>query len=122
VGAADPRVRRHLAARALRIFVTFQLVCLIWVFFRADGIAAAWTYLSGLAGAWQAPAAPLATAAAVYLGLTLLVDWPCWRRDAELPIASGWPPWARAAAYAAMLLAISFVGEGNVRPFIYFQF
>jgi alginate O-acetyltransferase complex protein AlgI len=42
------------AARLVRVVLTFHLVCLAWVFFRAQSFERAWQYLRGLArtGLW----------------------------------------------------------------------
>ena len=60
--------------------------------------------------------------AAFYLLATLAIDLPSWWHDEELPFRATWAPWTRGLAYAGMIVAISFIGSTNVRPFIYFQF
>ena len=48
------RVYRRLP-RAVRIALTFPIVCVGWVFFRAPTLDHAWTYLKSMAG-WTASA------------------------------------------------------------------
>ena len=107
---------------ALKILATFHLVCVAWVFFRADSLEVAWAYLSGLVVNWHTAPSPLAVTLAFYGLLTLLVDLPCWWNDRETPVDESWPAWSRGLAYATMIVLISFIGEPNARPFIYFQF
>ena len=88
----------------------------------AESLGAAVAFGSGLLGVWSAPSSAMALVAGLSLVCLLLADFPCWRRDSELPISPAWPAWTRGGAYAVLILGISFVGEPNVRPFIYFQF
>ena len=39
---------RSSASRSLRWFITFHVVCLAWVFFRAESLTKAWQVLWGL--------------------------------------------------------------------------
>jgi len=110
---------RHIA---VRILLTFHLWCLLVLVFRADDLPALWAYLAAMMGTLAGLPVGFAWMTGIYLGAVLLIDWPCWRRDTQLPIAESWPAWARGAAYAGLILAVSFVGETNVRPFVYFQF
>ena len=107
----------------LRAGLTFNLVCLTWIFFRADDFPTAWTFLTGIAtGGLALDFAGRAMAFAFYAGLVLLIDVPCWRQDRELPVTSRMPIWVRGVAWATAVLVISFLGESDVAPFIYFQF
>ncbi len=106
----------------LSAVLTFHLVCLAWIFFRAKDFENAWEYLRGLFGNWQPCPVAFVVCAGCYLLMTLLIDLPCWRYDQELPVLHSWPAWRRGLVYATMLVLISFVGELNARPFIYFQF
>lgn len=121
-GAASPQGLRASLTYVVNALLTFHLVCLAWIFFRAKDFENAWAYLRGLFANWQPCPAPLVVCAAFYLTMTLLIDVPCWRYDQELPFLRSWPAWRRGLVYATMLVLISFVGELNARPFIYFQF
>ena len=46
------RAPRHAAAAHVSRLVTFNIVCLAWVFFRADSFATAWDLLTGLFTGW----------------------------------------------------------------------
>jgi D-alanyl-lipoteichoic acid acyltransferase DltB (MBOAT superfamily) len=106
-----------------RCAVTFHLVCLAWLFFRAPDFGTAWTYLQGLATApLLGGGIRLVLAALVYCPLVLLADLAAWRRDSEVPF--GWlaPAPARGAVYASLMLWLVFCRGGGGQPFIYFQF
>lgn len=107
---------------SLKVIATFHLVCIAWIFFRAKDFDEAWTYLLGLGMNWRPCSPTLAATAGIYLLLTLVVDLACWHRDQETPVAETWPAWSRGLAYATMIVLVSFIGELNARPFIYFQF
>jgi len=113
---------RQWASFLLRATCTFHLVCLAWLFFRAESFEQAWLYLTHLAQGTLA--CDLRTIAAVgfYTGLMLLVDLPCWAFDRELPLGETSPWYVRGVAQAAAVILISFVGASGVAEFIYFQF
>jgi len=118
----------RLAGRSRRLrlplaLLTFFLVCLTWVFFRAQSFADAFLLLGAMFGAHHGglhvPAVQRLQVAAVMLAL-LAGGWLL--RDASLEhLAGRTPAWLRVAAVAAMLLSFAFV-PGNERAFIYFQF
>jgi len=111
------------SAALLRMVLTFNLVCLTWIFFRADTFPQAWAYLTGIvAGDPSLDFAGRVLAFAFFGGIVLLLDVGCWLEDRELPIAPTLPVWVRGVVYAAAFLFLSFVGESDVAPFIYFQF
>jgi D-alanyl-lipoteichoic acid acyltransferase DltB (MBOAT superfamily) len=107
---------------AVKIVSTFHLVCLAWVFFRADSISAAFAYLAALATRGGGLDSGLVPVAVVYPLVTVVLDALCWVRNAELPVRASWDPWRRGLAYAAMIALLIAVGSSHVRPFVYFQF
>lgn len=114
--------RESLPGRILGAVVTFHLVCLAWVFFRAPTLAAAWAYLRGIAvqGGYVTPRPVLL--AIVYLPLVLLIDLPAWSRREEQPVPDRWSWQARGLTYGLMLVACCWIGAPDGAPFIYFQF
>jgi alginate O-acetyltransferase complex protein AlgI len=119
------RVYRRLP-RALRITVTFTIVCVAWVFFRAATLGHAWTYLKSMAG-WTASAAGseliLASLVTPYhvlmFALCAIVVWTApqtWNFTQRLT--------APKAAVCLALLCVSVVlmWTQAVNPFLYFQF
>jgi alginate O-acetyltransferase complex protein AlgI len=108
---------------AAQRFVTFQVVCFAWIFFRSDSFADAWDVIHRLFSAWGEPS-PLVTggvlaAIAVGLGSQYLprhLPLQVMARFSRLPIP------AQAAVLSLALLVIHAMGPEGVAPFIYFQF
>jgi D-alanyl-lipoteichoic acid acyltransferase DltB (MBOAT superfamily) len=104
-------------------FVTFQVVCLAWIFFRADSFAAARDVITRLFTAWRQPS-PLITIgvlAAIAVGIGSQYLPP------RFPLAimawfSRLPVPAEAGVLALGLLVTHAMGPQGVAPFIYFRF
>jgi D-alanyl-lipoteichoic acid acyltransferase DltB (MBOAT superfamily) len=109
--------------RAWHRFVTFQVVCFAWIFFRADSFADAWDVIVRLFTAWGEPS-PLVTggvlaAIAVGIGSQYLprrLPLVVMARFSRLPVP------AQAAVLSVALLVTHAMGPEGVAPFIYFQF
>lgn len=115
---------RTLGARA----ITFHLVCLAWVFFRAASIEDALTLLGQLgAGLSTDPVLVSPLALAVIAGA---LGMQYWRLVPRLPsLADGaWDrfgkldPLSRGVVAGLILFAITTLGPEGVAPFIYFRF
>lgn len=110
----------------IRILVTFHLVCLTWIFFRADDLTGAFDVLSRIvlweAGSPDMRALEIGERIALLLGTLVLLDWLQARRgDHAVMVRWHWIP--RSIGYA--LLTLMTLTIGNVIdevPFIYFQF
>jgi alginate O-acetyltransferase complex protein AlgI len=122
--------RRHQAPRPatpartwLKRLATFNVVCLAWVFFRADTFEVAWQMLGRLFTAWG-EASPLVTVPVLALiaggiGVQYLsgnVVPLMMARFSRLPMAG------QAVLIAGSLLVIDTLGPSGVPPFIYFRF
>lgn len=109
--------------RLVQRLVTFHVVCLAWIFFRADSFTTAGEMLTGLVTRWSQPS-PLVTvgvllAIAVGIGSQYLparVPAMLMDRLARLPVAG------QAAVLAFALMLTNAMGPEGVAPFIYFQF
>jgi alginate O-acetyltransferase complex protein AlgI len=120
-GYVEPRSTR--ARRVVARIVTFNVVCLAWVFFRADSFRTAWEMLTGLFTDWGAPS-PLVTtgvllAIAVGIGSQYLpsrVPLALMDRFGRLPVVG------QAATLAVALMLTNAMGPEGVAPFIYFRF
>jgi alginate O-acetyltransferase complex protein AlgI len=104
-----------------KMILTFHLVALTWIFFRASGFGMAWDYLAGilaLRGGWPMEGVlPLVAS----LLLLLFIDVPQYRsNDHTALIRWSWP--IRGLAYASMIWAIFALRTDGTVPFIYFQF
>jgi len=118
-GKAQPKM---LAARIGGVLLTFNYVCLAWVFFRCDSTQQVMEVLGGLGRAslgiinipWPVP---------VLIALTLLAQWwPAnWYQRIEQRFAA-WPAVAQAGALSAVALLIAWTSRAGVAQFIYFKF
>ena len=100
------------------------LVCIGWIFFRADSLEASVTILRELASPWGQPFTDkvMLGYGAIGIGILLLVEALTCRHgglDAVLPRVS---ISLRFAFSFALLFAIIFLGVGGAGQFIYFQF
>ena len=119
--AGPPREGGRMS-RALGVFVTFNIVCLAWIFFRAENFQVALAYLQGLAD-WSGPGrftTPfLVFMVAGSLGAHFLPGDLVTRAAKALepvgPIGLGF-------LLGFGILLIETVGPDGVAPFIYFQF
>jgi alginate O-acetyltransferase complex protein AlgI len=140
-GFATRRVREQAVTRATgwlpaavvtsgRVVVTFLLVCVAWVFFRAPSVHAAGEILSKSVAGWRGvpgtrvllddPASGLWLA--LLLAVVLWVEEKEPRHDARAWLAAR-PPMVRWMVYSAMGLTILLFGQlDQQQPFIYFQF
>ena len=102
---------------------TFALVCVGWVFFRADSMETAFALLRRLITGWWTPSesvTPLVVIAIV--GMLALQFWP---RGFGLWLQSGLSrlkPAPLGIVLALAMLVIVILGPSGVAPFIYFQF
>jgi alginate O-acetyltransferase complex protein AlgI len=107
--------------RLARTLLTFHLAVLLWIFFRAADVTAAFHYVAGIlalsdlasVGLW-----PLAVAAIV-----LALDVPQYL-SGEHTIFVRMPWWVRSPVYCGLCLAVlgRLLYGGREIPFIYFQF
>ncbi len=113
---------------ALRILLTFGVMCLAWVFFRAETLAQSFQILNGIwVGVWNLDAwhgilaAPsLLKSAALVSGL-VCVEW-IQRAEPHPLVFEKAPRWQRWMVYTVLLFGALTVSPGANTPFIYFQF
>jgi D-alanyl-lipoteichoic acid acyltransferase DltB (MBOAT superfamily) len=102
---------------------TFALVCVGWVFFRADSMATAFTLLGRLITGWTTPTELVTPLVIGTIALMLALQYA--PREPGLLLQeriSRWRPVPMGLAGAASLFVISTLGPQGVAPFIYFQF
>ena len=113
-------------APLIRIIVTFNLVCLTWIFFRAADLATALEILGRIVfwegGSSQLESIKIGERIIVLVGTMVMLDWLQARRgDHAIMLRWHWIP--RSIGYAALLLLTLTLGNlTDEVPFIYFQF
>ena len=108
----------------INIIITFNIVAVTWIFFRAPDLGTAINYLMNLLDPANFGGAnpTIIYTTIFYLLFAFALDFPVYRSDRELLVTEQ-HFWAwRGIIYATLLLSISFLGTNNVQPFIYFQF
>jgi D-alanyl-lipoteichoic acid acyltransferase DltB (MBOAT superfamily) len=120
-GGAEARPPTTAWARAGRRLLTFHLVCLGWVFFRAESLAGVGAILSRFADWGPAPAITPAVLALVAGGIGVQYVPQDVRTRLQFAFAR-LRPVAMAAALGLFLLLLDGLGPEGVAPFIYFQF
>jgi alginate O-acetyltransferase complex protein AlgI len=120
-GLAPPpdTVWRRLGRRV----ATFHVVCLGWVFFRAETFHVAWVVLTRLFVGWGSPT-PLITGGVVLaIGFGIAMQYvPRNVIDRAQVVFSRLSPVQMGIAMAVALLFIDALGPQGVAPFIYFAF
>lgn len=117
----------------IKVFVTFHLVLLAWVFFRSNSVSDALTHLnsmlslnaSGLAAAFGKPTAAagwIEMAIACGAMAVLLIEHVIGRKQRIGQYLGAQPRWARWGAYQAIIVVILLFGVFSHAEFIYFQF
>jgi len=107
----------------VKIFVTFHVVCLTWLFFRAESLTQAMDMLARLGSAWEMPAF---VNGAGFLMLFYVLPWTlfeCWmesRKDQIALTKVAWP--IRTIVYAYLILMLLYFPPPVASEFIYFQF
>lgn len=103
--------------------LTFHSVCLTLVFVKTEDLSHALAYLKGILS-FDAAGPDIITL--VYLlfygALVLVLDFPCWWKDRELPVSENSSALKRGLIYGSLLLLLAFIGEMEGVSFVYFQF
>lgn len=110
---------------SLKVFLTFNLVCLTWIFFRAESLSSAIDFIYNIFNLSDYRVIGIRRLAVsfMFLGsLSFLIDYFCWKNDAEIPFCDRWSMWIRGFVYTGMIVLMVLVGANDAQPFIYFQF
>jgi len=114
--------RWHVLMRGLGILVTFHLVCLLWILFRAADLERAEEVVLGLTH-WSQPAELLTPFLAALIAIGLLIQFTPSDMIVRLDhIYQRLPVVAVGVLAGLSLLLIEAVGGDGSAPFIYFQF
>ncbi len=124
VAATDPAAQPGLSPNArpwLGRLITFHVVCLGWVFFRAPSVTEAFAVLRRLPTFGTGTGVNLMVVAtiAAFLATQFVPSGAVGRAQA---VFSRWPAWGQGASLAAWLAFTSALAPAGVAPFIYFAF
>ena len=110
----------------LRIAITFIIVCVSWVFFRAETLPQTWSYLKSMAGFALIPTGAEVIAANLFTPYHMLMFVLCaiiiwgapqtWNFTQKLTIPKA------AICLSLFGLSVVFMWTQTVNPFLYFQF
>jgi D-alanyl-lipoteichoic acid acyltransferase DltB (MBOAT superfamily) len=112
----------------LGFLLTFNLVCLAWIFFRANSVGDGWYVLShcfSLAQSDQIPYLGLNRAELLIAALSVSVLEIVQFFNRRMPLGNvicRWPLSVRWSTYYATIFAVLIFGEFQSQQFIYFQF
>ncbi|MFZ0743838.1 MAG: MBOAT family protein [Terracidiphilus sp.] len=116
------QIEPHGVRKLIRQIIIFHIVCLSWLFFRAQSISGALTMIESLGHFhWSSEYGPACLFLALLGGLGLLMDLQMEYYNDEYVFQTRSPILAFGAAVAAMVLLILFSASGS-HAFIYFQF
>jgi len=102
--------------------VTFNVVCVAWVFFRAPDLATAFDILGGLGLSGPSPLVTLPLVLLVVASVAIQLLPPDWWRQAEAWVVARPVAVQGLGVGALIVVADAAVGQQGVAPFIYFQF
>ena len=103
--------------------LTFNLVCVGWVFFRADSLSTAFSMLGRLITGWGGSTALVTPMVVATIAFMLALQYaPHTTADRIVDRVAGLRPVAMGAVFAATLFVIVTLGPQGVAPFIYFRF
>jgi D-alanyl-lipoteichoic acid acyltransferase DltB (MBOAT superfamily) len=118
----EPLGLPHWLVSSLQWLLTFQVVCLAWVFFRAPSVSQAMAVLGRLfsGGGSSALVTPLLIFTIVAMVASQFVPHRVPERATEAFARTA--PAVQALALAAGLVLVDALGPAGIAPFIYFQF
>jgi D-alanyl-lipoteichoic acid acyltransferase DltB (MBOAT superfamily) len=106
----------------VRWIITFHVVCLAWIFFRAENFSQAWAMLSGLVTDWGLGHLVKPMVVFTIVAMVAAQFVPTRLVEAAQVAFSRAAPVAQGALLALGFLVIDALGPAGVAPFIYFQF
>jgi alginate O-acetyltransferase complex protein AlgI len=107
----------------IQVFLTFQFVCLAWVFFRATSFTNAFQYLSRLVTGWGTTTSLVTPLLVLTIAAVLAVQLvPSNIVDRATSFFSRQRFAVQAVLLALVLLVITTLGPTGVAPFIYYRF
>jgi D-alanyl-lipoteichoic acid acyltransferase DltB (MBOAT superfamily) len=108
--------------RPLRIVLTYQFVCLTWVFFRASSVANAWELLGRIGSASFGVTNVTITIAAVLLLAVAAHFVPKEHYARVMNAFAASPSWVHATALVLVAVAVQLLAGHGSAPFVYSRF
>jgi alginate O-acetyltransferase complex protein AlgI len=112
--------------RALRVAVTFLIVCVSWVFFRAANLTETWRYLQSMAGFAAVRPGQEIISISLFTPYHLLMFGVCaavvWAAPQTWHFTQTFSPSRAVVCFALFLASITVMWTQTVNPFLYFQF
>jgi alginate O-acetyltransferase complex protein AlgI len=112
--------------RPVRVGLTFLIVCLSWVFFRAKTLPEAVSYFRSMFGAAHAGPAADVAAGAIYTpyhaAMFVLAALVVWAAPTSWVVTGRLSAPRAAASLALLALSVLMMWTQTVNPFLYFQF
>ena len=101
--------------------MTFAVVVIGWIIFRAETIEQAGAFVTSIftQGLFKTPQLPFC---ATYIVLMLLVEWFNRKGEHGLEFRVHITPWLRYPIYYVLILMCILCSPSDSEPFIYFQF
>jgi alginate O-acetyltransferase complex protein AlgI len=116
----------HSLPVVLKTAVTFFIVCISWVFFRADSLDFAWSFIKTMFGAVPATEGAAILGAIVYtgyhLGCFVLCATVIWFLPQAWNFTQRMTPWKVGVCLLTFVLSVLFMWTQTVNPFLYYQF
>ncbi|MEO6810445.1 MAG: MBOAT family O-acyltransferase [Isosphaeraceae bacterium] len=107
--------------KAVRIFVTFHLVCIGWLFFRAHSMEQAWGMLGAIVHKFAIPRSDVLLPITICI-VPLVIYQLAQYLSRDLDVVSRTPWYVRSVLYTTLFYAFILAGEFGGSQFIYFQF
>jgi alginate O-acetyltransferase complex protein AlgI len=109
--------------RWTRRLITFHIVCLAWVFFRATSFGNAFEVLGRLFAGWGTPTTGITFGILLAIAVGILVQYVPRQTASRVMVGfSRLPIAAQGALLGLVLMVISALGPRGIAPYIYFQF
>lgn len=104
-----------------RVLLTYTLVCVAWVFFRAEDLNQAISYLGQLFTA-DFGFSLMGIRMLALIALLVAIEWFGRSKEFALEVKGSESPWFRRSVYVATILLLFLEGRDAGQQFIYFQF
>jgi alginate O-acetyltransferase complex protein AlgI len=110
----------------LRVGITFVIVCISWVFFRADNLHRTWEFLGSMFAVGHAPFGAQAIAGAIYTPYHVTMFLTCavivWTAPQAWNYTQTLTPSRAVVCLGLLAVSLVFLWTQTVNPFLYFQF